>query len=379
MISLGNFYFGALNSKDQKYEAHLKDSYKFFYAALSEDTKNIYATNGLGMICAEKGILQVSKDIFQKAREECHGADIGINLAHVHIAQNRYTDAEHLYLSTIKPLLGSCSIDKVVSVYEWTALAQLSYNRMENALHSLLKGTHLNPLAFRLWFNVAIVNRDFTQFIKNKLNRNITDIEIAIDSIDSAQQIFSFFAKTSISFKREPQYERSIADKLSKTAKEMKYETRKLYDETMKQKRIIEEQKKKKEDEHNQWKTLKLSQEQEAKDKELQDLKQLKERSTLKQKQLSELNEKWISSSSNDNDDIVSDDDEMDVVDKKKSKKDNDDNDDDDDDDNEPEINESNEIQDGDAVVDELIIEQPNKKQKIAESDLFGSDSDEEE
>lgn len=66
MISLGNFYFSTLNTKDNKYEAHLKDSYKFFYAAASEDSKNIYAINGLGMICAEKGILQVSKDIFTR-------------------------------------------------------------------------------------------------------------------------------------------------------------------------------------------------------------------------------------------------------------------------------------------------------------------------
>ena len=70
----------------------MKDSYKFFYASLSEDLKNIYATNGLGMICAEKGILQVSKDIFTRAREECLGTDVSINLAHVHLALKRFTD-----------------------------------------------------------------------------------------------------------------------------------------------------------------------------------------------------------------------------------------------------------------------------------------------
>lgn len=219
MISLGNFYFGTLNSKDSKYDSHLKDSYKFYYAALSEDVKNIYATNGLGMVCAEKGLLQVSRDIFTRAREESLGADIGINLAHVLIGQKRFADAEHLYISTIKSLIVSCRVDKVVSVHEWTALAQLAYNRLDSSLNSLLKGTHLNPLSFRLWFNVAIVNRDYALFVKSKSNRSISDVESALQSIDIATQFFSFYAKTSISFKREPQYERSVADKLGKNAK----------------------------------------------------------------------------------------------------------------------------------------------------------------
>jgi hypothetical protein len=135
------------------------------------------------------------------------------------MAQKRFTDAEHLYISTIKSLFANGSVDKVVSVYEWAALAQLSYNRLDSSMHSLLKGVHLNPVAFKLWFNIAIVNRDYTLFIKNKINRSINDIETALDSIESAQQLFSFFAKTALSIKREPQYERSAADKLNKAAK----------------------------------------------------------------------------------------------------------------------------------------------------------------
>lgn len=48
------------------------------------------------MICAEKGILQVSKDIFTRAREECLGTDVSINLAHVHLALKRFTDGMNI-------------------------------------------------------------------------------------------------------------------------------------------------------------------------------------------------------------------------------------------------------------------------------------------
>lgn len=69
MLSLGNFYFTTLSSRDAKYEAHLKDSYKFFHHVLNEDKRNIFASNGLGMVCAEKGVFETAREIF--ARVSC--------------------------------------------------------------------------------------------------------------------------------------------------------------------------------------------------------------------------------------------------------------------------------------------------------------------
>jgi RNA polymerase-associated protein CTR9 len=68
MLSLGNFYFSSLNSKDERYQDNLKNSYKFYHLVLTEDVKNIYAANGLGMVCAERGELNVAKDIFSRVR-----------------------------------------------------------------------------------------------------------------------------------------------------------------------------------------------------------------------------------------------------------------------------------------------------------------------
>jgi hypothetical protein len=74
MLSMGNLYLRvAMNakSKDAK-DAHLKDSYKFFHPVLTADSRNAFAGNGLGVVCAEKGELAAAQEIFSKVR--LHGS-----------------------------------------------------------------------------------------------------------------------------------------------------------------------------------------------------------------------------------------------------------------------------------------------------------------
>lgn len=64
---MGNMHFTTLaTSKEAKHDGILKDSYKFFYHVLNEDRKNVYAANGLAMVCAEKGELDAARDIFTR-------------------------------------------------------------------------------------------------------------------------------------------------------------------------------------------------------------------------------------------------------------------------------------------------------------------------
>ena len=98
MTQLGNLYFNNLHSVPStgshatvssvaKYESQLKDAYKFFHNILiysgtnatsnsgassssskvmDVKTPSMYASVGLAMVCAEKGYLQVSKDLFAR-------------------------------------------------------------------------------------------------------------------------------------------------------------------------------------------------------------------------------------------------------------------------------------------------------------------------
>jgi hypothetical protein len=47
-------------------ESQLKLAYKFYHPILSENMHNIYAANGLGIVCAEKKEYDAARDIFLK-------------------------------------------------------------------------------------------------------------------------------------------------------------------------------------------------------------------------------------------------------------------------------------------------------------------------
>lgn len=62
LLSLGNIYYANASVK----ESSLKDSMKFYHMVLKEDHRNIYAANGLGMVCASKEQNDIARDIFSR-------------------------------------------------------------------------------------------------------------------------------------------------------------------------------------------------------------------------------------------------------------------------------------------------------------------------
>lgn len=63
MVSLGNMYFSNLSTKRDE---NLKLSYKFFHHVLNKDSLNVFSAVGLGMVCAEKKLCEISRDIFSR-------------------------------------------------------------------------------------------------------------------------------------------------------------------------------------------------------------------------------------------------------------------------------------------------------------------------
>jgi tetratricopeptide (TPR) repeat protein len=223
MLSLGNFYFTTLSTRDSKYEAHLKDSYKFFHHVLNEDHKNVYAANGLGMICAEKKELEVAREIFSRvcmllffsslfwvvnysqccqARETNMSVsdEICINLAHVHYAQGRFLDAEHQYQATLRAMHSDRNIrtDKLAALCEYSAMSQFSNKRHDESIRSLLRAIHYSPLNLRLYYNVAIVRNDISSLYMQKPRRSVADIEVASEQLNLSQKFFLFLGNTGI-------------------------------------------------------------------------------------------------------------------------------------------------------------------------------------
>jgi len=65
MVSLGNMYIANLGSKRDE---NLKLSYKFYHHVLNKDNLNIFAAVGLGMVCSEKKLYEVARDIFSRVQ-----------------------------------------------------------------------------------------------------------------------------------------------------------------------------------------------------------------------------------------------------------------------------------------------------------------------
>jgi len=69
LLALGNIYYAAKFDKKEKEERFLKLAMSFYWKALQLDSSNIYASNGVALIFAEKGnLLKAKKFLIQAMR-----------------------------------------------------------------------------------------------------------------------------------------------------------------------------------------------------------------------------------------------------------------------------------------------------------------------
>ncbi|KAI4344590.1 hypothetical protein L6164_011798 [Bauhinia variegata] len=112
ILSLGNWnYFAASRNekRNPKLEAtHLEKAKEVYTRVLMQHTANLYAANGAGVVFAEKGHFDVSKDIFTQVQEAASGSvfvqmpDVWINLAHVYFAQGNFALAVKMYQNCLR-------------------------------------------------------------------------------------------------------------------------------------------------------------------------------------------------------------------------------------------------------------------------------------
>jgi hypothetical protein len=146
--------------------------------------------------------------------------DICSNLAHVHLAQGRLVDAEHLYQAALKTLPRSSSStggssgrhsDKIVAAFECMAFAQFRNGRHTDALHSLLRGLHNDPSGLRGWYNVAVVRADLASTATKRKIEKVDDIQDASQHLLLARKLFSFLASQNNQGQRGAQYSVKMA------------------------------------------------------------------------------------------------------------------------------------------------------------------------
>eukprot|EP01039_Chlorochromonas_danica_P002570 gene2569-2812_t len=162
LLSQANFYYSSYLASNREEERHLRTSFKYYHPVLADHVRNVYAANGLAVACAEKNALDAAREIFTKIREADHSfitEDICVNLAHVHAAEQRYIDAERLYLAAMKTALRSAQAtgQTIAQLQELVANVQFLHGRDKEARKSFLRALHLNPLQTSLWTNIAVL------------------------------------------------------------------------------------------------------------------------------------------------------------------------------------------------------------------------------
>ncbi|CAN6472201.1 unnamed protein product [Victoria cruziana] len=196
-ISLGNWnYFAAVRTekRDPKIEAmHLEKAKELYTKVLIQKPGNLYAANGAGIILAEKGHFDVSKDLFTQVQEATSGSifvqmpDVWINLGHVYFAQGHFPLAVKMYQNCLRKF--HYGTDTQVLLY----LARTHYEaeQWQDCKKTLLRAIHLAPSNYTLRFDAGVAMQKFSSSTLQKEKRSADEIRSAVAELKNAVRIFS--------------------------------------------------------------------------------------------------------------------------------------------------------------------------------------------
>ncbi|XP_047319890.1 protein CTR9 homolog [Impatiens glandulifera] len=202
-ICLGNWnYFAAVRSekRNPKLEAtHLEKAKELYTKVLVNHSSNLYAANGAGVVFAEKGQFDVSKDLFTQVQEATSGnvilqmPDVWINLAHVHFAQGNFSLAVKMYQNCLRKF--HYSTDSQILLY----LARTHYEaeQWEDCKKTLLRAIHLAPSNYTLKFDAGVAMQKFSASTLQKEKRTAQEVRSTVAELKNAVRIFSQLAAAS--------------------------------------------------------------------------------------------------------------------------------------------------------------------------------------
>ncbi|KAG5243516.1 RNA polymerase-associated protein [Salix suchowensis] len=196
-LSLGNWnYFAAIRNekRNPKLEAtHLEKAKELYTKVLVQHTANLYAANGAGVVLAEKGHFDVSKDLFTQVQEAASGSifvqmpDVWINLAHVYFAQGNFALAVKMYQNCLQKFF--YNTDSQILLY----LARTHYEaeQWQDCKRTLLRAIHLAPSNYTLRFDAGVAMQKFSASTLQKTKRTVEEVRSTVDELENAVRLFS--------------------------------------------------------------------------------------------------------------------------------------------------------------------------------------------
>ncbi|KDP33904.1 hypothetical protein JCGZ_07475 [Jatropha curcas] len=202
-LSLGNWnYFAAIRNekRNPKLEAtHLEKAKELYTRVLVQHTANLYAANGAGVVLAEKGHFDVSKDLFTQVQEAASGnifvqmPDVWINLAHVYFAQGNFALAVKMYQNCLRKFY--YNTDSQILLY----LARTHYEaeQWQDCKKTLLRAIHLAPSNYILRFDAGVAMQKFSASTLQKTKRTVDEVRSTVDELENAVRLFSQLSASS--------------------------------------------------------------------------------------------------------------------------------------------------------------------------------------
>ncbi|KAM7513045.1 hypothetical protein LguiB_011920 [Lonicera macranthoides] len=202
-LCLGNWnYFAALRNEKRhpKLEAtHLEKAKELYTKVMLQHPSNLYAANGAGVVLAEKGHFDVSKDLFTQVQEAASGSvfvqmpDVWINLAHVHFAQGNFALAVKMYQNCLRKFY--YNNDNQVLLY----LARTHYEaeQWQDCKKTLVRAIHLAPSSYTLRFDAGVALQKFSHSTLQKTKKNVEELRATVTELKNAVRLFSQLSASS--------------------------------------------------------------------------------------------------------------------------------------------------------------------------------------
>ncbi|MBN3302145.1 CTR9 protein, partial [Amia calva] len=177
MLALGNVWLQTLHqpTRDREKEKRHQDRALAIYKqVLRNDSKNLYAANGIGAVLAHKGYFREARDVFAQVREAtAEISDVWLNLAHIYVEQKQYISAVQMYENCLKKFYKHQNTEVLL----YLARALFKCGKLQECKQTLLK-----------------VKRLATLVLKDEKS-NLKAVLSAVKELELAHRYFSYLSK----------------------------------------------------------------------------------------------------------------------------------------------------------------------------------------
>ncbi|CAB1445387.1 unnamed protein product [Pleuronectes platessa] len=195
MLALGNVWLQTLHqpTRDREKEKRHQDRALAIYKqVLRNDSKNLYAANGIGAVLAHKGFFREARDVFAQVREATADiSDVWLNLAHIYVEQKQYISAVQMYENCLKKFYKYQNTEVLL----YLARALFKCGKLHECKQMLLKARHVAPSDTVLMFNVALVLQRLATLVLKDEKSNLKAVLSAVKELELAHRYFSYLSK----------------------------------------------------------------------------------------------------------------------------------------------------------------------------------------